>query len=134
MRKRFVLTAMLAGLVPLSALAFSAPHGARVNPVSNAVFEVVPRSSGNGPVFWCAAADYARRALGAPWTARIYIARGRGVSETTGRRSSVQFTLDPAAAGIQPMPPSVSLNALRAGDNMSVQEANSYCHIPPRRF
>lgn len=134
MRKTLILTAALAGLVPFAASAFNAPYGARVNPVNNAVFEVVPRSSGNGPIFWCAAADYARRALGASWTTRIYIVRGRGVSETTGRRSSVQFTLDPAAAGIQPTQPSVALNALRTGDNMSVQEANSYCHIPPRRF
>ncbi|MDK3075473.1 hypothetical protein QO034_20570 [Sedimentitalea sp. JM2-8] len=107
--------------------AFTSRSGARVNPVNQAVFEVVPRSSGNGPIIWCAAADYAQRALKAPWQARVYVARGRGVSVTTGRRSAVQFTLDPAAAGIVPNGTSLSLNSFAVGDSMSVQQAFGYC-------
>lgn len=128
------LLATLSMLAPDAAFAFSGKRGTRVAPVNKVVFEVVARSSGSGPEYWCGAADYARRALGAEWKATIYIARGRGPSVTTGRRSAVQFTLDPAAAGITPIPPSISLNSLKVGDNMTVQQGNSYCNVPPIRF
>ena len=132
---RAALALMLMALAPDLAHAFSGRRGTTVNPVNSAVFEVVPRSSGNGEVFWCGAADYARRVLGAGWQDRIYIARGRGESVTTGRRSAVQFTLDPAAAGITPAEQqSLSLNSLRVGESMSVQQANNYCNMPPSRF
>jgi len=126
--------ALIPMLVPEVALAFSGRRGTRVAPVNNAVFEVVARGSGTGPDYWCGAADYARRALGAGWSDTIYIARGRGQSVTTGRRSAVQFTLNPGAAGITPIEPSLSLNALKVGDNMSVTQANSYCNRAPDRF
>lgn len=126
--------ALLPMLVPDAALAFTGRRGTRAAPVNNAVFEVVPRGSGIGPDFWCGAAEYARRELGAAWSDKIYIARGRGQSVTTGRRSSVQFTLNPEAAGITPIEPSLSLNALKVGDNMSVTQANGYCNRGPDRF
>ena len=126
--------ALLPMLAPDTAYAFSGRNGTRVAPVSNAVFEVVARGSGTGYDYWCGAADYARRALGAGWSDTIYIARGRGQSVTTGRRSAVQFTLDPGAAGITPIAPSLSLNALKVGDNMSVTQANNFCNMGPRRF
>jgi len=119
--------ALLTALLPDTASAFSGRNGTKVAQVNKAVFEVVTRSSGSGPEFWCGAADYARRALGAGWKTEIYIARGRGVSVTTGRRSSVQFTITPDAAGVTPIPPTLSLNSLKAGDHMSVQKANNYC-------
>jgi len=128
------LMALLATIAPQTADAFNGKFGVRVAPVNDVIFEVVPRSSGSGPIFWCGAADYARRVLGAGWKTKIYIARGRGQSVTTNRRSAVQFTLDPAAAGITPTGPSISLNALAVGDNMSVQQANQYCTMPPSRF
>jgi hypothetical protein len=53
---------------------------------------------------------------------------------TTNRRSAVQFTLDPDAAGITAIAPSISLNALKPGDNMSVQQGDSYCNMQPIRF
>lgn len=126
--------ALIAGLafsIPQAGAAFTSKLGARVNPVNSAVFEVVPKSSGTGQVFWCSAADYAQRALRASWQARIYIARGRAPSVTTGRRSSVQFTLDPKTAGVTPAPSSLSLNALKAGESMTVQQAHGYCQISP---
>lgn len=134
MIKRLSGVALLAGsllALPQAGDAFTSRLGARVNPVNTAVFEVVPRSSGDGQVFWCSAADYAHRALGASWQARLYIARGRAPSVTTGRRSSVQFTLDPTAAGIIPAPSSLSLNALKTGETMSVQQAFTYCQKAP---
>lgn len=136
-KRSFVVGAALA-LMPLlmadAALAFSGKRGTRVAPVNKAVFEVVARGSGSGPEYWCGASDYARRVLGAGWSDTIYIARGRAQSVTTNRRSAVQFTLDPAAAGIPPTAPSISLNSLKVGDNMSVQQGNTYCNMPPDRF
>jgi hypothetical protein len=114
--------------IPAQAGSFRARNGATVNTVNAAVFEVVPRGTAAGPSYWCAAADYAQRGLRAAWTAKIYIARGLGPSATTGRRSAVQFTMDPQAAGVTPTPPSLSINSLRAGDSMSVQQAASYCN------
>ncbi len=124
--------ALIAGLAfatPQTSAAFTSKLGARVNPVNSAVFEVVPKSGGGGQVFWCSAADYAQRQLRASWQARIYIARGRAPSVTTGRRSSVQFTLDPEAAGITPAPTSLSINALKVGESMSVQQAHHFCQV-----
>lgn len=130
-----VLIAGIAGLATMAeASTFTARSGARVNPVNAAVFEVIPRGRSSGQAYWCAAGDYAQRALRAPWTATVYIARGMGQSVTTGRRSAVQFTLDPGAAGITPAASSLSLNSLKPGENMSVQQAYSYCNVPPSRF
>ncbi|HBS51108.1 MAG TPA: hypothetical protein DEA05_13975 [Rhodobacteraceae bacterium] len=121
--------------VPGAAAAFTAFNRLNVNPVDAATFEVVGKGATNGAEYWCAAGDFADRTLRAGWTDRIYIARGRGPSETTGRRSAVQFTLSPEAAGIVPAEPSLRLNALEVGDNMSVQAAKGYCQVlPSRRF
>jgi len=121
------LVSVIGAAIPQSADAFNGKLGTRVNPVNDAVFEVITRGSGGGHEYWCGAADYARRVLKAGWKTPIYIARGRGPSVTTGRKSSVQFTLDPQAAGITPIKPQLSLNALKVGDNMSVQQANTFC-------
>jgi len=120
--------------IPVHADAFTGRRGARVNQVNANVFEVVPRNSGNGSDFWCAASEYARMERGAGWRDRIYISRGRGVSETTGRRSSVQFTLDPVAVGVTPIDPPLSINQLKVGESMSVQQADGYCERMPVRF
>ena len=138
MTNQLLISAILVGVLtvamPGTADAFKGKRGTTVNPVDGAVFEVMARTAGSGPDYWCGASDYARRALGADWQARIYIARGRGQSATTNRRSAVHFTLDPAAAGIKPIDPAISLNALKVGDNMSVQQANGYCVMPSTRF
>ncbi|MFD3189427.1 hypothetical protein ACFMPD_04025 [Sedimentitalea sp. HM32M-2] len=122
--------ALVAGLVaalPQAGAAFTSRGGTKVNPVNAAIFEVVPKTGGSGGVFWCGAADFAQRQMKAPWQARIFVARGRGPSVTTGKRSAVQFTLDPAAAGIQPAESSLSVNEFAVGESMSVQQAFYYC-------
>jgi len=121
-------------VAPTLADAFNGKRGTRVAPVNDAIFEVVGRASADGMDYWCGAADYARRALGAPWTARVFIAQGRAQSVTTNRKSAVQFTLNPGAAGTSSGSPSLSLNSLREGDNMTVQQAYSYCQVPRMRF
>jgi len=127
-----VLSAVLLSL-PVGADAFSGRRDTRVNPVSDVVFEVIARGAAGAGDYWCGAADYAHRALGAPWSARIYIVRGRGPSVTTGRRTAVQFTLRPEAAGVTPIDPSLFLNRMTPGDNMSVTQASTFCDPPPVR-
>lgn len=117
--------------IPHWANAFTARNGVRVNPVNSAVFEAVPRSSGYGAIYWCAASEYARRALKASWQTQVYVARGEGPSETTNRRSAVQFTIDPTAAGIAPGTSGGSLNSFNVGDHMSITQANGFCEEQP---
>ncbi len=123
----FSLAAALALVIPSVGSAFTSKRGAKVNLVNSTVFEVVPSNGGDGQVFWCSAADYAQRELRASWNAQLYIARGRGPSVTTGRRSAVQFTLDPQAASVTPIESSLSLNSLKAGENMTVRRAYDFC-------
>ncbi|SFT67305.1 hypothetical protein [Sedimentitalea nanhaiensis] len=122
-----VLVAGLAAIQPVLAQAFTSRSGVRVNPVNAAVFEVVPRSGGGGDLYWCGAADYAQRALKASWQARVYVARAMGPSETMNKRSAVQFTLDPQAAGITPTESSLSINSMKVGESMTVQQGFYYC-------
>ncbi|MEP4037252.1 MULTISPECIES: hypothetical protein [unclassified Pseudophaeobacter] len=129
-----VLSLGLVGLVATGASAFSARDGSRVNPVSDAVFEVVPKAGGLGRNYWCAAGDYAQRALKSPWEAHLYISRSRGASETTNRRSAVQFTLQPSLAGSPPTGAFGSVNALARGDNMRVRDAFNLCNQLPVGF
>ncbi|KIC07797.1 hypothetical protein RA19_21970 [Leisingera sp. ANG-M1] len=121
-----IAAASLLMAVPNNAAAYGSHHGVRVNPVSDAVFEVVGRG-GNGYLFWCGAADYAQRVLQVPWSSELHISRGLGTSETTGRRSAVQFTLD---ANLAPDGSLRSVNSLQAGDRMSVQKAFEFCFVP----
>lgn len=124
-----IIAASLMMALPDSSAASSSRHSIRVNPVSDSVFEVIPRS-GNGFLFWCGAADYAHRVLRQPWNATLHILRGMGPSETTGRRSAVQFTLDANLARSAPAGGYGSITGLQAGDTMSVQEAHEYCFVP----
>ncbi|WP_291729500.1 hypothetical protein [Leisingera sp. F5] len=115
--------------LPDSSAANTSRHSIRVNPVSEGVFEVIP-NTGNGYLFWCGAADYAQRVLRVPWNSNLHITRGLGPSETTGRRSAVQFTLDANLAAAAPAGGYGSVNSLQSGDTMRVQEAFGYCFIP----
>ena len=121
--------------LPEVALAFTSRKGARVNPVSTEVFEVVPTAGGTGMDYWCGAGDYAMRALDAPLTDMVYVYRGLGPSETSHRRSAVQFTLnavlleqEEAGQG------AAALNRLRTGDAMRIRSALGYCHQLPEGF
>lgn len=128
------ITLAFMGVAVSGANAFTARDGSRVNPVSDAVFEVIPSPGGLGRNYWCAAGDYAQRALKAPWEAQIYISRSRGASETTNRRSAVQFTLQPRLAGSPEKGIYSNVNALRRGDNMRVRNAFNLCNQLPVGF
>ncbi len=128
MRTRFAVmfVAALAASVS-SAQAFRAANSLEVNKVDANVFEVVGRPGVFSEDYWCGAGDYARRALGVPWNTDIYIARELGKSQTTGGRSAVQFTLDPAAAGVTPWEGNWVNNILTLGYSMSTTGAFGKC-------
>lgn len=118
--------ACISALTAAAADAFTTSRGVRVLPVNDIVYEVVPRGSGGTWDYWCAAAEYARRELGAGWTDRFYVVRGWDTSVTTGRRSSVQFTLYPQRAGVPAKTGWLSLG-FSPGESMSVQQGYEYC-------
>lgn len=120
--------------LPNSADAFSGKKNTRVNPVDDQVFEVIARTAGSATNYWCGAADYARRGLNAPWTATLYIARGRGPSVTTNRRTAVHFTLDPSRAPQSAAGTIFQFGDLIEGDSLSVQRAHQYCVQPVPKF
>lgn len=125
------LVATLAGIAFLGApvLAspgFTASNLLRVNQVAGSTFEVVGKS-GSGPGdYWCAASDYVLRTLTNSATQRIYVVRALGMSQTSGRKSAVQFSTVQPAGG--PVNPSVSLTVDRVGENLNSASARAYCY------
>lgn len=107
-------------------------NNARVNPVSASVFEVIPRaSSGKADDIWCSASDFALRRLNARWQDQIFVVRGYAVSETTGRPTSVQFSLDAANVRTD-LADARPGGGFAPGDSMKVQIANMRCNRLPR--
>ncbi|WP_170409085.1 hypothetical protein [Ruegeria atlantica] len=128
--KKFMTLAISAAIllnVPVSASA--APNGYQTVAVNNNMFEVIPRARRDVDGYWCAAADFARRTLGAGWQQRIYVVRGYGPSEATGRRTAVQFSLQ-QPTNVPQQASSISIG-FQAGESMSVQGANGLCNAVP---
>ena len=113
-------------LMPGLAGAFMASNLLQVNKVSNSVFEVVG-NPGSGPGdYWCAAADFVQREVTNNATQRIYVTRALGQSETTIRRSAVQFSLtEPGAEQAGNM---ISLSVSHVGDSLIAASAREYCN------
>ncbi|RBW55004.1 hypothetical protein [Ruegeria sp. A3M17] len=101
--------------------------GYSVNKVNGAVYEAVAEEKFSGEAFWCVAGSFAQIDLKASPNAKVYVVRGFGPSETTDRRSAVQFTLDPKTAGITPSEGSADLNELSVGEHLPVDVARSHC-------
>lgn len=112
--------------LPSSAPAFSARNNLKVAAVDRAVFEVVGRPGSGAREFWCAAGDYLIRS-GTASNTRLYLVRGRGPSVSQPGKKAVQFTTDPAAAGVTPTEPGLVLNVSQVGDNLSAAAAHEYC-------
>lgn len=96
--------------------------------VNNSVFEVIPRGRDDVDGYWCAASDYARRTLGAGWQQPIYVVRGYGPSEATGRKTAVQFSLQ-KPSGVTPPQRSFVTSGFVPGTSVSVQGAYARCNI-----
>lgn len=97
-----------------------------------AAFEVI-ESRGAGPShIWCVAADYARHALGAAGTDRIYLAAPRGPSKTMPGRMAVGFAMSPpqaetVPAAAKPVLGGLLLAQMQAGSSLGVAQALQYC-------
>jgi len=118
--------AMVLGLgLPSSGLAWVAINGLDVNPVKKGVVEVVGRAGSGGQQLWCAGGDYMLRVLRIPTSHRFYIYRGRGMGETEHRSNTVQFSVSPPPSGA--IPPGISLDMSKVGDNMTIASARAYC-------
>ncbi len=129
--KKFITTAVTAAvLLSTPASASAARNGFQTVALNNSVFEVIPRSRRDVDGYWCAAADFARRTLDAGWQDRIYVVRGYGPSEATGRRTAVQFSTQPPAGEV-PQQGSFITSGFNPGESMSVQGANGRCNVRP---
>ncbi len=109
------------------AAAFTAINQLEVNALPQAdTFEVI-QSRGAGPrQFWCAAADYAKRALGAGAGQRIVLDEPRHSSQTRQGRTAVTFRLAPK--GTRPESTGgVSITLRRPGEAYSVFFAYGFC-------
>lgn len=126
LRSALATICLILSLTPAQAQQGFAAYGSVTYPLNANVFEVVGNSGRGYTLFWCGAAQYARRVLGAPWKTRIVITRGLGRSEVTGQRSAVHYTLTPEAIGVTPVRSSFP-NAYDLGDSKSVTEANGFC-------
>ncbi|MBO9446276.1 hypothetical protein [Ruegeria sp. R14_0] len=130
MKQVMTLAAAAAILLSVPATASAARNGFQTVALNNTEFEVIPRARRDVDGYWCAAADFARRTLGAGWQDRIYVVRGYGPSEATGRRTSVRFSIAPPAGG-QPQQGSFLTSGFNPGESMSVQGANGRCNVRP---
>ena len=124
MRWMMAIPLALAGFVPAAEAApFRAENRVTVTSAELG-FDVRGDAGFGARGMWCAAADYARRALGVAGTERIYIAEAR--TPGLGQRGPVRFTLD---AGTLPRSEvfivGSSLSTL--GANLSVDHAYSFC-------
>jgi len=127
----FMITVALAGTLVAVGVGDANAGKSEVAPVNNVVFEVGTRGSGRAEALWCGAANYARRELKTGWRTDIFVVRGRGRGEATNAGTAAQFTLDPSAAGVTPIPDGQNGDLLAVGYFMSVQRANSYCAVKP---
>ncbi|MDT0682838.1 hypothetical protein RM543_09085 [Roseicyclus sp. F158] len=108
------------------------------DPTRAGVIEVYQKA-GAGPVdYWCAAGDYARRAMGRDGSDRLYLLRPLGQSNAAPRRSSVAFTIVPypeVDGGSRPGDGgsySVPLDVV--GYNLRTLHARAFCPDSLKRF
>lgn len=126
MNKLTTYTVFMALLLSTPASAAFARFGYQTVALTNSDFEVIPRGRTDVDGFWCAAADFARRDLNADWQQRIYVKRGYGPSEATGRKSAVQFSLT-APENVPPQTSGIVAGEFQPGYSMSLQGANGRC-------
>ena len=113
--------------LPHAAQALTTPNNVRVNAVNAQVFEAIAPVD-QADYYWCGASHFARRSLGAAWSDKIHIVRGRGASATTNRKTAVQFSLgeapSPLSAGER-----TQFGDLLPGHSLTVTQANGFCSL-----
>ncbi|MCV6585514.1 MAG: hypothetical protein OIF47_08260 [Marinibacterium sp.] len=107
--------------------AFRARFGFTVVPTAPNTFDIIPRRTTMKEAYWCAAGDYARRALGLDWKTRLWVVEGYHKSTTSGATSLATFTTDPAAHGLSAPQGAAALDMLAVGSNESVTGAFGRC-------
>ena len=122
-----VLAAQIA-LVPALAGAFTAQNQMQVQQAGTTDIVVQFVSQADDTDYWCAAGDYAVRAMGASSGSRLY----RATPKPRGQGQGITFTLDPnraaAGAGV------ASFGAGGGDGSMAVGQAvGSYCRPFPYR-
>ena len=123
--KSIATLSLAAAVAAAPAWAFTADNWHEVNPVSQVSFEVIGEP-GSGPTqYWCAAGDYALRALGVAGTQRVYISKPSGPSATRPGKTAVTFSLNAPADGRDT---GISLSVKDVGDNLSAVFAAQYCN------
>lgn len=126
MKKLMTCAALAAIVLSTPASATFARFGYQTVGLNSTDFEVIPRGRTDIDGYWCAASDFARRTLGASWQQPIYVKRGYGPSEATGRRTAVQFTLK-APANVSQQQSGINSFNFNPGNSLSVSAANARC-------
>ncbi|WP_172331213.1 hypothetical protein [Mangrovicoccus sp. HB161399] len=108
-------------------------NGRRVVPLDTpGTFEVIAGPGDAGPQFFCAAADYAHRKLGARSTDRVVITRSAGDSVSYPGTRGVTFTL----MSQQEAPPtsnSLIMNPRQLGESVTVGNGRHMCQYSDRQ-
>ena len=84
--------ALLAIMLPFPAAGFLAQNGVRVTQISSTEIAVIPQVRREDADYWCAAGDFAQRALDLPGQTRIW----RATPKPAPAGQPVVFTLDAA--------------------------------------
>ncbi len=122
---RYILpiAAALLSVSPAMAQTFRAENRVMVTPVTDGF--VITSGGDHGAMgMWCAAADYARKVLGAAGTDRIYISQGRNPG--LGQRGPVRFSMDGSGLRSKPVVV-VGASLSEPGSNLSVDHAYQFC-------
>ena len=120
-----LIAALCLGATGASASVFTIAGLQARGPAEN--FEVFVRAGRGSEDYFCAAGDYAKRALGARASDRIVITRGLGPSPTVGNRLSIGFSVQATAARSQGID-QLFLRLRQPGANRSVAFANHLCN------
>lgn len=99
-------------------------------------FEVIARPGDAAPNLWCAAGEYADRALGQPMAERIYVVKTLSPSVRRPGTKSVFFTVRPTADLPEPIRPpnDFSTTVSRPGESMTIGAATNMCRQLKPRF
>lgn len=109
-----------------AAQAFEAQNRLLVVPLGSRDFEVIEARGEGARGIWCAAADYAKRALGRPGGSRVYVKTPRGPSVSGAGRIGVVFTTDPARLTVAPNK-GYSVTVRTAGRGLPLDHAYQFC-------
>lgn len=98
-----------------------------------AVVEVYAKPGASGPKYFCAAAEFSKRFLGASPSDRLVIVRPEGASATRSGAKSVLFGIVPRSASGSLPPTGLTINPRKAGEHRSVNSGLSFCEPPNKR-